>query len=1055
MQTAAHLHLCDETAWNDVKSYVATLLAETDLYITYPADSAEALNIILQAECPTAQTFPLGSEAGAFPLLMLCKLARLEKYAAILTITHDPHQTSASELALALLAGSRTTLQVVKSLYSKQPGTGLVGVAATARQARPFMNGSRPFLQELLDQLKINPENWPFFVSSAFWLPGPVLRYLVDHADLLSESIPDTTPLDHLPVMLPAALSHALGLEPYVLEHSNHDGNEILLMLLREHGPCNDLRMQIAPPSWVTDRITVANELCKKLSKSKLFEKDYYSENLESLRVPGMAPLYHYVLYGDLLGLNPGPGFCTNFYLITRQDVADLNICSLDHYQRVGIRNGVPATPSAEDWLDLAETVGLFSTEWYTKEYPDVATCGLSSKEHFLQIGRFLGRATHPDFDPQAIPALNYPSQFHKGDVIEYLEVHYRWERAVYVALQRAYENGDPHLLEALGFRLKHSLGETEPLYALWGISHVLNFKWEDAKLIWRDFWAKKQTNALVDRHRIPLARLSHQPVLPSPDLQVAQPQWPRETKMQTAKVCIYTTLFGDIDDLLPILFPEDGIDYICFTDRQRSTPGWEQIIVDPGLETPNLCAKIFKILPHHYLREYDFSMFVDANTLFLGRIREFVDFCLANGDFLMWHHPYRSDLYLESCAIIAHGRHEPDPIIAQIKHYSEQGIERNTGLFEASFMWRRHGAASVRTLMEDWWQEIMTHSSRDQISLGYLTWRGPTRPMIMPSEIGTSRDNLYFSKIPHKPQAPKGAELSAPLVTANPRDIAFLYSPRFRETGSTILRGQQLSALATEEYEGSRAVIYTDSTELTNKIVILTKGFLKTVSAQTLRDLRRSNTLIADFVDEPPIPDLVEEVDGLIASSLVGYRSYLLKYPLVPSFHVTHHVDTRIPEHWRIPKSKFHTGYFGEMSNTISDDHIASIVNFNQVDTSRQTLDWMDHIGRFSFHYAVRKTREIDGAKPFLKGFVAAHCGANMLIQNSAGDASYYLGKDYPYLLQKEATQAEIMEMLLFARESFLGPEWQRGMEIMREIREKSSREHVLKEFSNMIRNY
>jgi hypothetical protein len=1056
---ATTLHIESETAWDFAAGYLSQLTGEMDIFITCPMSLQSAIAALAETNFPTASVIGIdGCCTAPLPLLALCKKHELNSYKAVLNLspkTPEPLPPShPGRHALDLLAGSTAALQMAKNQYIIQPDTGIIGPAVLARGAQSNMGDSRSTLEALLQHAGIDLIDWPVFLEPVCWFPSSALHLFKNLPDAVT--LPALANLDSpstqtaLSLFL-AALPAALGTTPFVFEKSAPETGSLLLLPLREHGPCNDLRMKVAAPEAITDRILQAQSLCETVTASPLFDIKEYTARLSGKHVPGMDPLYHFVLYGDLLSLDPCPHFSTDYYLLSNPDAVASNTCSLAHFIQQDASTAVLSPPTEQDWLGLAEQLDLFSEEWYVQQYPDVGHSGLSPRAHYQAYGRLMGRASHPHFSPAKIPVLHGDQE---AGVVEFVKHHYRTEQAVYAALERAANQGDTGLSTRMDFRLRSQYGDTTALQAARATALSLNNHWDQARQEWAAYWAQVEAGSGQIRHKHSLVQFNHRA-----DASYAHFESASSTALPVsspatapAKVCIYTTLFGDIDDLLPVLFPGGGIDYICFTDRERNTPGWRQIIANPGQTNDTLNAKTFKILPHRYLAEYDYSMFVDANTLFLGRIEEFVEFCKANGDFVMWRHPYRTDLFLESCAIIGHGRHEPEAIISQISHYAEQGIEKNSGLFEASFIWRRHGAEDVRAFMEKWWAEIMAHSSRDQISLGYLVWRETTRPKVIPESLGTSRHNPYFFKIQHKPPTPEEPLLCAPSPPAKERDIAFLYNPRFKETGSTILRGQQLSQMVSTHYGTKRWVSYTDNTDLDGKIVILTKGFLKSTSPEQLRDLASRNILVADFVDEPPQSALVDEVHALMASSLCGYRNYLLKYPHTPSFHITHHVDTRIPPHWRQPKASFDAGYFGEMSNTVKDDDIAAYVAFNQVDTSRQTQAWMDAIGKYSFHYAFRKSRDIDGDKPFLKGFVAAHCGANMLIQNAAGDALYYLGNEYPYLLPRKATRVDIKEKLLFAHDSFLGPEWKFGLEIMEEIRKKSSNQHILAEFSQMI---
>lgn len=212
----------------------------------------------------------------------------------------------------------------------------------------------------------------------------------------------------------------------------------------------------------------------------------------------------------------------------------------------------------------------------------------------------------------------------------------------------------------------------------------------------------------------------------------------------------------------------------------------------------------------------------------------------------------------------------------------------------------------------------------------------------------------------------------------------------------------------------------------------------------------KNGNYVILDLVDKRITERLAQNADCLIASSVRGYHHYRSSWPHIPSFHVTHHVDLRIGS--VAASTDYAVRYFGEPLNTVTSPEIAARVEFVPVDTSTASVGWMAKLDGASMHYAVRATRDIDGHKPFLKGFIAAKCGANMVVQRNAGDAIFYLGEDYPFLIAENASEAEIVSRLDDFAGQFGGPDWSRGLEIMREVARRSSVSTVVSEISFMF---
>jgi hypothetical protein len=88
---------------------------------------------------------------------------------------------------------------------------------------------------------------------------------------------------------------------------------------------------------------------------------------------------------------------------------------------------------------------------------------------------------------------------------------------------------------------------------------------------------------------------------------------------------------------------------------------------------------------------------------------------------------------------------------------------------------------------------------------------------------------------------------------------------------------------------------------------------------------------------------------------------------------------------------------------------------------------------------------------KPFLKGFVAARCGAVVIVTADDGDAPHYLGDDYPFY-SRSPSPVDLEMALATAAAAFGGPDWQRARDIMAQVAARSSDAQVCAEFRAMI---
>ena len=278
-------------------------------------------------------------------------------------------------------------------------------------------------------------------------------------------------------------------------------------------------------------------------------------------------------------------------------------------------------------------------------------------------------------------------------------------------------------------------------------------------------------------------------------------------------------------------------------------------------------------------------------------------------------------------------------------------------------------------------------------------------------------------------------------------REVYFVYSQRFRESGSTVMRGFQLSEIARKFLTTRYSVSYSPfETQFKDSILFLTKGVLKTINLEGLEVLKNNgNCLVFDPVDEDIPKGYEEYADVIVAASRTAFDDYRKAFPDKRVVLVDHHVDPRVLS-LNIPSRtrKFRAGYFGELVNTVISPEIEKRVDFIPVDTSKQADEWFKKLPPYTLHYAIRQKRDLDNHKPFLKGFTAAACKANIIIQDGQTEALKWLGNDYPYLLKKPPTESNIVEMLDYARESYGSKEWMRGLAIMEDIARKTSDEAV-----------
>lgn len=186
----------------------------------------------------------------------------------------------------------------------------------------------------------------------------------------------------------------------------------------------------------------------------------------------------------------------------------------------------------------------------------------------------------------------------------------------------------------------------------------------------------------------------------------------------------VYTAVFGNYDNLKPVN-PEWSSKFICFTDNLNPVSnGWEYIIIPIGNKSPTEMNRFYKILPHHFLSNYNQSLYLDGNIKLNSDPSFLFEKYLSIGNISIPKHKDRNCLYLEGRKCIDMQIVDKAVTLRQLKKYADSGFPRNFGMTENNIILRNHNNEKIIELMEDWWQEFTDGGKRDQISLPFLIWK-------------------------------------------------------------------------------------------------------------------------------------------------------------------------------------------------------------------------------------------------------------------------------------------------------------------------------------------
>ncbi|MDR0913024.1 MAG: glycosyltransferase [Methanobrevibacter sp.] len=195
-------------------------------------------------------------------------------------------------------------------------------------------------------------------------------------------------------------------------------------------------------------------------------------------------------------------------------------------------------------------------------------------------------------------------------------------------------------------------------------------------------------------------------------------------------KLVIYTAIIGKYDDLKEPYIINPDFDYICFTDnKELKSDIWEIIVIDKkNLQNQDLdntkIARMFKTLPHKYLSKYNYSLWIDAGFRIIGSVEKYINTYLKNGKILGIKHSNRNCIYDEAKKVVDIKKEDKKIVNDVIKRYKSKNYPKNNGLIESGILFRKHNDKQIIKLDEEWWNEILNFSKRDQLSFDYVMWK-------------------------------------------------------------------------------------------------------------------------------------------------------------------------------------------------------------------------------------------------------------------------------------------------------------------------------------------
>jgi hypothetical protein len=284
------------------------------------------------------------------------------------------------------------------------------------------------------------------------------------------------------------------------------------------------------------------------------------------------------------------------------------------------------------------------------------------------------------------------------------------------------------------------------------------------------------------------------------------------------------------------------------------------------------------------------------------------------------------------------------------------------------------------------------------------------------------------FTVTEKTPEAPAG-----PL----PVPVAFV---KYYEKGSTVMGADQIAEGLRARSWDARSIPVAELAGVRNGVLV----FIKTSRLDHLLLARaRGNRLVLDVQDTVVFKRRIKNV-WLYNALIFKNRRQLDDFgrPESADRVIYHQWDPRYSVN-QAPGDRLALGYLGLQRS------LALWGNLPEV-------EYLDHdyftAGlRFNCHLSVREPGRESLYKPNCKVSTAAACDANLITTRDVSTVEL-LGEDYPFYCEPE--RGSILAAIERARAAFGSPEWQRGLERMRRVRELTCMDRVLDGYEALFRD-
>ena len=221
-------------------------------------------------------------------------------------------------------------------------------------------------------------------------------------------------------------------------------------------------------------------------------------------------------------------------------------------------------------------------------------------------------------------------------------------------------------------------------------------------------------------------------------------------------KIVVYSCTFLDYDNVYTPVTMTPGVDYVLFCERRPRFVGgwqWRRLPAEVAGLSQSMANRYCKFFPDRLFPDADVTIYVDGNTLMKGDLRPLIEeFLASNAEIGLFRHKERQSIDEELAFCKQVGRIKAEDFAkgdAQLAAYYAEGFPREHVLSQNGIILRRHGGPGLPAAMRLWWEHMMQHAPRDQLSGPFVLWKTGLPCHLWDWDY--RRPNPYFMRYPHR----------------------------------------------------------------------------------------------------------------------------------------------------------------------------------------------------------------------------------------------------------------------------------------------------------------